>query len=267
MIIVSERLNGQFTDVEKAIKEKDAEVIQELAREHVHAGSDYLDVNVGTAVSSGEKKEAMLWMVETIQEVTDVPLAIDSPVEDVLKAGVRACKNPPMINSTQADPEQLNDYLQLAVEEDAAIIALTMDEDGVPNDVQKRVELAGNIVVAAMNAGLPFDHLYIDLVALPVRATQAQPGMVLEALQQLQGIADPSPHFMLGLSNVSQGAVKRSLINRTFLVMCMAMGLDSAILDPMDDELMDALITAELLMNKQIYSDSFLSAYRSSKRG
>lgn len=267
MIIVGERLNGQFNDVERAIKNKDESIIEGLVEAQVQAGSDYLDVNVGTAVPSREKADAMVWMVETIQKFTDVPMAIDSPVDEVLKVGVEACEQPPLINSAQADPEELNEYLQLALEHDASLIALTMDEDGVPNDVAKRVQLAGNIVVASMEAGLPFDRLYIDVVALPVRATQAQPEIVMEAISQLQGIADPPPHFILGLSNVSQGAVKRSLINRTYLVMCMAMGLDAAILDPMDDELMDALITTELLLNKQIYSDSFLSAYRSSKRG
>ncbi len=266
MIIVGERLNGQFDDVGKAIQDRNPEVLQKLAQEQVDAGADYLDVSVGTAVASRDKPEAMAWMVEAIQEGTDAPLAIDSPVESVMRAGLEKVKNPPMINSTSAEPEQLSKYIEMAQEHDAALVALTTDQDGVPNDVAKRTELAGNIVMAAMEAGFPFDQLYIDLIALPVGAAQQQPGIMLDALQQLQGIANPPPHFIVGLSNVSQSTVKRSLINRTYLVMCMANGLDAAIADPLDEKLMDAMITAELLLNRQIYSDSFLSAYRASKR-
>ncbi len=265
MIVIGERLNGQFKDVEKAIKNKDKKIVQDLAIGQIEAGADYLDVNVGTAVSSSEKKEAMIWLIEAIQEATDQPLALDTPIDAVMEASLKAAKNPPLINSTQADPEQLEKYINWALEYDASIIALTMDKDGVPNDVQKRVALAGNIVVAAMEAGLPFERLFIDPIILPVSAIQTQPGFVLEALKQLQGLSDPSPHFVIGLSNVSQTASENSLINRTFLAMCIAQGLDSAILDPFDDKLMDVMITAELLLNKQIYSDSYLSAYRSSK--
>lgn len=261
MIVVGERLNGQFKDVEKAIKNKDKKVLHNLAEEQLKNGADYLDVNVGTAVSSSEKKEAMLWMIETIQEVTDAPLALDTPIQSVMEASLEVVKTPPLINSTQADPEKLEQYLQYALDYDASLIALTMDKDGVPNDVQKRIELAGNIVVAAMNAGLPFDRLFIDPIILPVSAIQTQPGFVLDALEQLQGIADPAPHFILGLSNLSQNTTKRSLINRTYLAMCIAMGLDAAIVDPMDKELMNIMITSELLLNKQIYSDSYLEAY------
>ncbi len=265
MIIVGERLNGQFSDVGKAIQTKDKKVIQDLAFEQLESGADYLDVNVGTAVAAAEKAEAMVWLVETIQEATDAPLAIDTPIDAVMRAGLSAVKNPPMINSTNADPEQLAAYIDLALQYDADLIALTMDKGGVPNDVAKRIELGANIVVAAMEAGLPFEKLYIDLVAIPVGAAQPQAGIVLEALRQMQGVADPSPHFILGLSNISQSTVERSLLNRIFLVMCMTCGLDAAIADPMDTELMDAMITTELLLNRQIYSHSFLAAYRSSK--
>jgi len=265
MIIVGERINGQFSEVERAIQNKDESIIQDLALKQVEAGSDYLDVNVGTAVPSREKAEAMVWMIEAIQAVTDTPLALDTPVEAVMKAGLEAVDNPPMLNSTNADPNQLNEYIELAQKYNASLVALTMDKDGVPNDVAKRTELAGNIVMAAMRKNYPFDKLFIDLIILPVGAMQQQPPIVLEALSQLQGIADPPPHFILGLSNVSQNTVERSLINRTYLTMCMANGLDAAIVDPLDDELMDAMITAELLLNEQIYSDSYLQAYRKSK--
>lgn len=265
MIIIGERINGMFGDVKKGIQGKDKTVIQNLALDQLRAGADYLDVNVGPAVPSAQKGEAMVWLVEAIQEVTDGPICVDSPRLSDIKAALEVVKNPVMINSTQADPEQLQTYVQLAVDNDASLIALTMDKSGIPQDTDKRIELASNIVVAAMEGGLAFDKLFIDPIALPVNAMQRQAQLVLEALSQLKLLADPPPHFVIGLSNISQGAKQREIINRTYVVMCIAAGLDAAIADPFDTEFMDAMITAELLMNKHIYNDSFLAAYRSSK--
>lgn len=265
MVIIGERINGMFKDVKEAIQKKDKKVVQKLAIGQIESGTDYLDVNVGTAVPSSEKNEAMVWLIEAIQAVTSVPICIDSPRLSDIEVALKVTKTPPMINSTQADPDQLETYLGLAIDTDASLIALAMDKNGVPQDIDRRIELSGNIVVAAMEADFPFEKLFIDSIILPVNATQQQPGLVLETLQQLKQLADPPPHFVLGLSNVSQGTKERSLINRTYLTMCIAMGLDAAILNPFDEELMNAMITAELLLNKHIYNDSFLAAYRSSK--
>ncbi len=265
MIIIGERINGMFGDVKKAIQEKDKKVIQNLATGQMKAGADYLDVNVGPAVPSAQKGDAMAWLIEAIQEATDAPICIDSPRLPDIQAALGVIKNPVMINSTQADPEQLAIYVQLAIDNDASLIALAMDKSGIPQDTDKRIELASIIVVAAMEAGLPFDRLFIDPIVLPVNAMQQQAGLVLDALSQLKLLADPPPHFVVGLSNISQGAKERDQINRTYVTMCIAAGLDAAIADPFDTEFMNSVITAELLMNKQIYSDSFLTAYRSSK--
>jgi 5-methyltetrahydrofolate corrinoid/iron sulfur protein methyltransferase len=113
-----------------------------------------------------------------------------------------------------------------------------------------------------MEYDIPTDKLYIDPIVLPVKADQTGPGMVLESIAQFKVLADPCPHILIGLSNLSQGSVDRKLINRTFLTMAIGAGLDSAIVDPLDVELMDGMIAAEMLMNRTIYSDSFLKAYR-----
>jgi len=116
--------------------------------------------------------------------------------------------------------------------------------------------------VAAMEHGVPVEHLYIDPITLPVKAVQDQCPRLLQALGQFRQLSDPPPHTVIGLSNVSQRAQEKHLLDRIFLVMCMAHGLDSVILDPLDKELMDSLITAELLLDKQLYCDAYLEAYR-----
>ncbi len=260
MIAIGERINGMFVDVKKAILEKDASVIHDLARRQTEAGAKFLDCNVGTAAS--DQEAAMRWLVGEIQNAVQTPIAVDSQKFDVVKAGVEACDAAMMINSVSGDPEKLHTYITYALEKDASLVALTMDRRGVPQDVNTRVEIAATIVTTAMEMGYSTDKLYIDPIIIPVNVAQDQPTRLLEAIQQIRMLADPPPHITIGLSNVSQGTGKRSLINRIFLVMAASVGLDSAIVDVLDTELMDAWITAEMLLNKQIYSDSFLKAGR-----
>ncbi len=264
MYIIGERINGMFADVKQAIVDKDPAVIKELARKQLAAGADALDVNVGPA--SADAEGSLMWLVETIRQVTAAPLAIDTAKWSVMSKVVPQVPGEVIINSSKADADTLQKYLGLAMEKSAGLVALTIDRQGVPSDVDKRVELGAGILAAAAEAGLPMNRLFIDAIILPVNVAPAQPRAVLEAMRQLQAFSDPAPHFVLGLSNVSQNCKQRPLINRTYLAMAIAYGLDSAILDPMDSDLVDMGITAELLIGKTIYCDSFLTAERQRKQ-
>ena len=260
MIIIGERINGMFKVVKEAIQDKDKGVIQEIAKKQLAEGADMLDINVGTA--SADPVDTMKWLVEAVREVTDAPLSIDSPKYEAVKAGLEACSGAKMINSTTGQEESLHKFFGLAKEHNASVIALCIDEKGVPVDVAGRCEIALRTLAISMEYDIPLSDLYIDPIILPVKAEQKGPGIVLESIAQLKALADPGPQIVIGLSNLSQGAEERKLINRIFLTMAIGAGLTSAILDPLDTELMDALITAEMLMNHSIYSDSFLKAYR-----
>ena len=260
MIPIGERINGMFTDVKRAILEKDASAVHDLARRQTDAGAKFLDCNVGTAAS--DREAAMRWLVTEIQNAVDTPIAVDSQNFDVVKAGVEVCDSPVMINSVSGDPDKLTTYITYALEKEASLLALTMDRRGVPQDVNTRLEIAATVVTTAMEMGLAMEKLYIDPIIIPVNVAQDQPTKLLDVIQQVRMLADPAPHIAIGLSNISQGTGQRSLINRIFLVMAAGAGLDSAIVDVLDTELMDAWITAEMLLDKQIYSDSFLKAGR-----
>ena len=151
---------------------------------------------------------------------------------------------------------------ELAKKYNAQVIGLAMDKSGVPNNKEKRLELAATIVAKAMDYGINPEDLYLDPIVLPVNVAQTQGKEVLESIREFRMLCDPAPQTTVGLSNVSQGTKARPIINRTFVAMAIANGLTSAILDPLDKELMNALITAELILNKNIYCDSFLEAYR-----
>jgi len=262
MIVIGERLNGMFKDVGKAIVEQDKSVIHDLAKRQLEAGASVLDLNVGPTAE--DAVAAMKWLVETTREVTDCPLAIDSTKPDVIQAGVGIAGETSMINSSPGDEESLNRLMPIAAEHNCDIVALTIDKAGIPRDANGRMEIAMRIVEAAMMNGVDLPHVYIDPVIIPCNVPDAghHPVEVLETMRMVKMISDPPPKTTLGLSNVSQGTSERHLINRIYLVMCAAAGLDSAIMDPLDTELMDAMITAELLMNQSVYCDDFLRAHR-----
>lgn len=269
MIIIGERINGMFTNVKQAIAEKDKKVIQELARRQTEAGATYLDVNVGTAAA--DQAAAMQWLIESIQETCSTALCLDSQKPDVIAAGLKVinAENGLILNSTplnkKTDEEILDKYMEMANQAGpkAGIIALTMDKNGVPQDIDTRVAIAAEIVSKVTEKGFDTQRLFIDPIVLPVKVpnAQVQPGNILTAMDQITYLSEPAPHLTIGLSNLSQGATERSLINRVFLAMAISRGLDSAIVDVLDRDLMNVVATAEMLMNKQIYSDSFLKAY------
>jgi len=260
MLIIGELINGMYKVVAHAIENRDVELIQHLAEDQVNAGASALDVNTGPY--SKDPKDDMKWLVESIQKKVEVPLSIDSPRSDVLEEGIKLCVKRAIINSTSADDEKMGKVFGLAIRYKTQVIGLTMDKTGVPNSKERRLELAAKLVAKAVDSGMNVGDLLLDPIVLPVNVAQAQCHDVLETIREFRLLSDPAPKTVIGLSNISQGAKKRTLINRTYLVMALANGLDAAILDPLDKELMDAMITSELILNRTIYCDSFLEAYR-----
>ncbi|MDD2927784.1 MAG: dihydropteroate synthase [Candidatus Omnitrophica bacterium] len=260
MFIIGELINGMYADIGKAIKERDKAEIQKCALRQIESGADALDINCGPA--SKNPLVDMPWLVEVVQEVTDRPLCLDSSRSQVIEAGLKAARNKIIINSVSADSEKLDSIIPLAKQYGAQLVGITISKKGIPQNKDQRLELAAAIVSACEDKEFPVENLYLDPIVLPVNVAQAQLKDILESIREFKIISEPSPKTTLGLSNVSQGTNARGLVNRTFLVMAMAYGLDSAILDPTDEELMEALITSELILNKNIYCSSYLEAYR-----
>lgn len=258
MYVIGERINGMFSDVKRAIQEQAPQPIRDLAKRQVEAGADALDVNVGPAAK--DDKAAMLWLVEQIRSVTEAAIVVDTAKWDVMRQVVPEVPGQKILNSSKADVHVAQQYVALATEHGAGLIGLTIDAEGVPGNIDKRVELGAQLVTVAIEGGMNLDDLFIDPIILPVNVSPKNPQYCMEAIAQLKGFSDPPPHLVLGLSNVSQRCANRSLINRTYLAMAIGRGLDAAIMDPLDTELMNSAITAELLLEKVIYCDSYLEA-------
>ncbi|MCX5706464.1 MAG: dihydropteroate synthase [Candidatus Omnitrophica bacterium] len=258
--MIGELINGMYPYIGKAIKEKDKATIQKYALSQIQAGADALDINCGPV--SKDPLSDIQWLVEVIQEVTEKTLVLDSSKPQVIESGLKVTKNKVIINSTTADLEKLEKLVPLAKQYNAKLIGLTISAKGIPQNKDQRLELAAQIVATCADIGFTPEDLYLDPIVLPVNVAQAQMKDILESIHEFKIISDPSPKTIIGLSNVSQGSSVRNLINRTFLIMAALFGLDAAILDPLDKELMDAVITSDLILNKQIYCDRYLEAYR-----
>lgn len=263
MFIIGERINGMFKDIAQAIKDEDPRAVQEWARKQDISGARYLDINTGPAAKDPIK--TMRWLVQVAQEASDLPLALDSTNYDAIEAGLEVCKRPAMINSVPAEWPKMERVFTLAKKYNSAVIGLAMNEQGIPKDADTRVALAMELVAAADSYGIPMEDLYIDPLVLPCNVGQDHGPEVMVTLRQIKLLADPSPRTVVGLSNISQGTKSRELINRVFAVMGVANGLDAAIADACDDELIEAVATSRIIMNVDIYCDSYVDVYRKQK--
>lgn len=259
MILIGERINTGFKDIKAAVMNKDGDVIKEWARKQTDKKADYLDVNLG-AVSN--KPEDLCWMIEMVQEEVDTAISIDNNRPEMLIEAIPVCKKPPLVNSTTAVDEKMEALFPIIAEHNASIIGLAMDEAGSPKSADKRVENAGKLFAKMMEYDISPEQLFLDPIVMPLKFMQEQADEVLKAAAQFLMFSDPPCHIVCGLSNISISTKQKGLINRTFATMLIAHGLDAVICDVMDDELVDAMLTADLVKNRSIYADSYIDAFR-----
>jgi len=242
LIAIGECIHIISKDVKGAVEKRDKAFIQSLAKLQADKGADYLDLNIGPQKKAGH--EVMPWMVQTIQEVTHLPLSLDSSNAAAIEAGLKVCKKTALINSTDATEERMSAMMPLAAKYNANLIALTLAKGGIPTTADARVELATErIFTAAAQHGVPIENLWLDPLVLTVNGNQDQAQQTINAVRFFKQLADPPPKTTCGLSNVSNQcpAELRPLLNRVFMVMMAGAGLDSAILDPLDKETMEAV--------------------------
>ena len=247
MYIIGENIHIISPKVKEAIKERDAKFFQDLAVRQVEAGAQALDINLGPRKKDWE--EIFPWMVETVEAVVDVPLSFDSTNILGIEAGLKkVTKAQPIINSTSAEPDRLEKVPLLAKQYNARLIALTMGKSGIPVAADERVNIAIEALIPrVVDIDFPVEDLIIDPLVLTVSGCQEYCPELIEAVRTLQYAWDPPPPISVGLSNVSNAVPRenRSLINRTYCVMLMGVGLEMMIADPFDTELKEVIRIVE----------------------
>lgn len=262
MLIIAERINSSRKSIAEAITTRNRAFIQAEAKKQADAGADYIDVNAAAFV--GEEIEHLTWVIETVQEATDLPLCIDSPDPKVIGAVLPLVKSAPMINSINLEPARLEGLLPMVAEYKAKVVGLCQSEDTMAESTESKVELAGRLVEAVQKAGVPLDDLYIDPLVYPLGTSSNSAQSTMDAIGRIMK-EFPGVHTTCGLTNVSHGLPARKLVNRTFLVGCVIKGLDSAIMDPTDNQLFAALKTAVMVSGRDDFCLEFIQAFRSGR--
>jgi 5-methyltetrahydrofolate corrinoid/iron sulfur protein methyltransferase len=242
MLILGENIHIIAPEVKDAIDKRDTEAMQKLAKAQVDRGAQILDLNIGPQKKEGP--DVMKWLVTVVQDVVDVPLSLDTTNLEAIKAGLALTKQQAIVNSTSAEPERLEKVPPVAAEYNAGLIALTMGKSGIPMTAEERVSIAmEQLIPRAMEVGVPMENLYLDPLALTVAGCQEYAPHAVEAVRYIKQGIDPAPLTTCGLSNVSNHCApeNRSLLNRVYLVMLMAAGLDTAIADALDEKLMEVI--------------------------
>lgn len=262
MIIIGELINSTREVIKEKIEERDKEYIQDIAKKQVDAGATYVDVNSGAFV--WDEIDHLIWLVETVQEVLDTPLSLDSPNEKAIEEAAKVHSGIPMINSITAEEERYKKILPLIKEYDAKVVALCLSDDGMPETAEQRLKIADKLVNDLTSDGVPLDNVFIDPIIKPI-SVDGEFG--IQVLDTVAGITNwnTDVHITCGLSNVSFGLPNRSLLNQAFLMMAMDRGMDSAIIDPLDDYIMKLIKAAEVLLDRDKYGQNYLKASRAGK--
>ena len=236
MILIAENMNVMSQSIGAALKERLLEPIQSLARAETVASVDYLDLNIGPARKTGA--ELMPWLVKTVQEVSHLPLSLDTTNPIAIEEGLKICNRRALINSVSLQPERLDHTLPLALKYNADMIGLLWGEDGMPRDCSERCMHTVNLIYKAGELGIPPSAIWIDPIVTPISNEINQVKACVEFMSMLAEIA-PECKSIVGLSNVSNGTptALRSMLNRTYLIMLMRYGLYAAIVDAFDTEL------------------------------
>jgi cobalamin-dependent methionine synthase I len=259
MLIVGELINASRKAIAAAIEAQNQEEIQQVAKNQIAAGANYIDVNAGVFV--GKEPQYLEWLVKTVQSVVSEPCCIDSPDPKAIQAALAVHTGTAMINSISLEKDRFDSLLPIVAGTDLKVVALCMSDEGMPKTTDDRMAIADKLVNRLVQNNVAIHNIYVDPLVQPV-STNVQFGIdFLNAIEKImatfQGV-----HTLCGLSNVSFGLPNRKLLNQIFMSMAIVKGLDGAIINPLDKKMMAGILTAEALAGKDAYCMQYLKAYR-----
>jgi 5-methyltetrahydrofolate--homocysteine methyltransferase len=260
MLIIGERINSTRAHIQEAMKARNAAFIIKEAKKQIDAGAGFIDINC--AMSLGDELQDIDWVISVIQsEIGDVSICIDSPNYLAIKRALETyrAKGELFINSITGEQERIDRIVPLAVKHNTKLIALTMSEGGMPNSAEERFAIAKEILSKVSEKGFRAESLYFDPLIRPI---STEPEQAKEFLKSIPMIKSLGAGTVCGLSNVSYGLPDRKVINSIFLAMAIQSGLDAAILDPTEKQIISSIAAAEALTCKDEYCGEYIKAFR-----
>ncbi len=258
--VIGERINTSRKLVQAAVAERDAEYIINDVKKQQEAGANFIDVNAGARI--GHETEDMKWLLDTIQPIATVPLALDSPDPAVLEMAFQMVEKTPMINSISLEKDRFDAMMPFLEGKECKVIALCMDDSGMPASADDILARATTLVEELNKIGIPTNAIYIDPLVQPISTDSNKGIMILNATRAIKA-KYPEVHITGGLSNISYGLPQRKIINRTFVALMMDAGMDSAIIDPLDAKIMATIKTADMLIGNDQFCGNYLKGVRS----
>lgn len=258
-VIIGERLNPTGRKkFQKELKTGNFDTVRRDAVAQVEAGARILDVNAG--VPQADEPALLVEMMKIVTEQTDVPLCIDTAKINALDAALKMYKGKALVNSVNGEEEKLETILPLVKEYGAAVIALTMDDEGIPKTLEKRISIAGKIIERAAKIGIPVEDIIIDPLAMSMGADDKAGKLALDSIEGI--VREFGVNITMGCSNISFGIPERTYINATFMAMAIRSGLTCPITNPLDDQVNMAIVAADLCMGRDEYTSNWINAYR-----
>lgn len=263
--VIGERINMTRKRIREQVFARDADSIAKQARRQAEAGATHIDVNAGA--DPEREADDMAWLAAIVAEATELPLCFDSASAAALEAGLSQCNRPgTLINSITGEAERLAIVLPLVVKYETGVIALTMDDSGIPEDSDGRMAITRALAQAVQAQGVGLDRVYFDHLIRPASTNPGQARHILDAIAATRQ-EFPDAHVAMGLSNISFGIPKRNLLNRTFLAMLIAAGADGVIIDPCEEGMMATLFAARAVLGLDEYCMDYITAYRDGRLG
>lgn len=257
--IIGERINPTGRkQLMAALQEGDLDVVRKDAKAQIEAGATILDVNAG--VPGADEPALMRKMIAAVREVTDAPLCIDSPDPKTLEAGLKAYDGKALVNSVNGEERSLQNILPLIAKYGAAVIGLCMDDDGIPQTAERRLDVARKIIARAGELGIPRSDVIIDPLVLTVGADQQAARTTLTATRLI--VRELGVNITMGASNVSHGLPDRPAINAAFLAMAIACGLSCPITNPLSTQVREAVLASNLLLGHDEWAMDWVTYYR-----
>ena len=258
MIIIGEKLNGSIPSVAKAIAEKDADLIRERARMQAEAGATFLDVCA--SVEEAVEVETLKWMIDLVQEVTDTPICVDSPSARSCVAAIPFCKKPGLINSVSLEGDKIDTIFPVIADTDWECVALLCDNDGIPESVERRMKIFFGIMEKAKQYGIAPSRLHIDPLVVTLGTDQTALTVFADCCRRIK-YEYPEIHITSGLSNISFGLPVRKNINQAFMVLAMNAGMDSAIVDPTNKNMIGMIYATNALLERDEYCLQYIDKF------
>lgn len=259
MIIIGEKINGSIPAVAEAIAARDAEFIKNRAKAQAEAGATFIDCCA--SVPEAEEVETLKWMIECIQEATDLPIAVDSPSADVIKEAYKFCNKEGIINSVSGEGNKVDTIFPLIADTKWGVICLLSDDTGIPKTAADRLKVFDYIMSKAKEYNISPDRLYIDPLVEMLCTSEDGMAMNVEVMNTIRK-QYPDIHLTAAVSNISFNLPVRKLVNLGYTVLAMNAGLDSAILDPLNRDMMGVIYATEALLGLDDYCMEYIGAYR-----